>query len=178
VNHEPVSAVIAWLKGSPVNNLVSGRVASLFDESVTLPAIAVTNARGFPVSTAGGMDTVYDWQVTIYALAGKTGRGNDYPDFQAAAFRFPVGRRALCLLLQSGDYLVALLACQQFAGTFPGDFLESGPVLLVCKRKACFQRVNAFHLVPGDNNLFYCAFVRDGGIQFLDRWHNNRVPVR
>lgn len=85
MNHEPVSAVIAWLKGSPVNNLVSGRVASLFDESVTLPAIAVTNARGFPVSTAGGMDTVYDWQVTIYALAGKTGRGNDYPDFQAAA---------------------------------------------------------------------------------------------
>lgn len=86
MNHEPVAIVIAWLKSvNAVNASVSGRVASMFDESLVLPAVAVTNARGAPLATAGGIDTVYDWQVTLYALAGKTGTGNDFPDYQAAS---------------------------------------------------------------------------------------------
>ncbi len=86
MNHEPVAIVIAWLKSvAGVSASVSNRIASMFNESVVLPAIAVTNARGGPVATAGGIDTVYDWQITVYALAGKTGTGLDYPDYPAAS---------------------------------------------------------------------------------------------
>ena len=86
MNHEPVAIVIAWLKSvNAVTASVSGRIASMFAEDALLPAIAVTNSRGAPVATAGGIDTVYDWQITVYALAGKTGRGSDFPDYQTAS---------------------------------------------------------------------------------------------
>ncbi len=84
MNHEPVSFVIGWLKALPSLSAISTRISSLLADNAVLPAIAVVNATGAPVSDAGGTDTVYDWTVTIYCIAGKTGVGLDYPDYQAA----------------------------------------------------------------------------------------------
>lgn len=84
MNHEPVSFVIGWLKAQPALASVASRISSLLSETAQLPAVAVVNATGGPVADAGGIDTVYDWTVTIYCIAGRTGVGGDYPDYQAA----------------------------------------------------------------------------------------------
>jgi len=84
VNHEPVSFVIGWLKSQLSLVSVWSRISSMLSSTSALPAIAVVNATGGPASDAGGIDTVYDWTVTIYCIAGRTGVGNDYPDYQAA----------------------------------------------------------------------------------------------
>jgi hypothetical protein len=84
VNHEPVSFVIGWLKAQPSLAGIASRISSLLSESAQLPAVAVVNATGAPVADPGGIDTVYDWTVTIYCIAGRTGVGSDYPDYQAA----------------------------------------------------------------------------------------------
>lgn len=84
MNHEPVSFVIGWLKSESTLVSVWSRISSLLSSTAALPAVAVVNATGGPVSDSGGMDTVYDWTVTIYCIAGRTGVGSDYPDYQAA----------------------------------------------------------------------------------------------
>ena len=85
MNHEPVSLLIAWLKSLDSLSSVSSRIASLLSENTQLPAIAVVNATGGPLADASGIDTVYDWTATIYCVAGMTGVGRDFPDYQAAA---------------------------------------------------------------------------------------------
>lgn len=80
--HEPVSLVIEWLR--PALAGVTDRVASLLPDGARLPAVAVTNATGAPISTAGGMDTIYDYTLTVYCFGGRTGAGQDFPDYQAA----------------------------------------------------------------------------------------------
>jgi hypothetical protein len=85
VNHEPVSLLIAWLKSLSALAAVSSRISSQVAFDAELPAIAVVNATGAPVADAGGLDTIYDWTFTVYCVAGKTGVGSDYPDYQAAA---------------------------------------------------------------------------------------------
>ena len=84
MNHEPVSFVIGWLRAHPSLSAVSLRISSLLSDTTALPAVAVVNATGGPSADAGGIDTVYDWTVTIYCIAGRTGTGKDYPDYQAA----------------------------------------------------------------------------------------------
>jgi hypothetical protein len=85
MNHEPVSLLVAWLKSLSGLTSVSTRIASQIADNAPLPAIAVVNATGAPVAAAGGIDTIYDWTFTVYCIAGKTGVGSDFPDYQAAA---------------------------------------------------------------------------------------------
>jgi len=85
VNHEPVSLLIAWLNTVPGLVSTPSRISSLLAEQTPLPAVAVVNATGGPLADASGLDTVYDWTATIYCIAGRTGAGLDYPDYQAAA---------------------------------------------------------------------------------------------
>jgi hypothetical protein len=85
VNHEPVSLFIGWLKTLPGLSAVASRIASQVADDTQLPAIAVVNATGAPIADAGGIDTIYDWTFTVYCIAGKTGVGSDYPDYQTAA---------------------------------------------------------------------------------------------
>jgi hypothetical protein len=82
MTHEPVSLVIEWLR--PALAAVTDRVASLLPDGARLPAVAVTNATGAPISTAGGIDTLYDYTVTVYCFGGRTGAGQGFPDYQAA----------------------------------------------------------------------------------------------
>ena len=85
MNHEPVSLLIGWLNS--VSGLAANppRVSSLVAEQAALPAVAVVNATGGPIADASGLDTVYDWTATIYCIAGRTGVGLDYPDYQTAS---------------------------------------------------------------------------------------------
>lgn len=85
MNHEPVSLLVGWLNSVAGLSSNPPRVSSLIAEQAALPAVAVVNATGGPLADASGLDTVYDWTATIYCVAGRTGAGLDYPDYQAAA---------------------------------------------------------------------------------------------
>jgi hypothetical protein len=81
--HEPISLTVAWLQTSPVAG-VAATITSMLDPRDPLPAVIVARVNGGPVSNAGGIDTIYDWTITVYGQAGKTGPGGDYPDTQGA----------------------------------------------------------------------------------------------
>lgn len=85
MNHEPVSLLVGWLNSVAGLTSTPPRVSSMISEQAALPAVAVVNATGGPIADASGLDTVYDWTATIYCVAGRTGAGLDYPDYQAAA---------------------------------------------------------------------------------------------
>lgn len=85
MNHEPVSLLVGWLNSVAGLSATPPRVSSLIAEQAALPAVAVVNTTGGPIADASGLDTVYDWTATIYCVAGRTGAGLEYPDYQAAA---------------------------------------------------------------------------------------------
>lgn len=80
MTHEPVALTVAWLTAAEVAPLVT----SMRDPRDDFPALIVARVTGGPLSDASGIDTVYDWTLTLYCMAGKTGPGYDYPDTQAA----------------------------------------------------------------------------------------------
>lgn len=83
MSHEPVALTVAWLQATGVAT-VAPTITSMLDPRDTLPAVIVARATGGPESNAGGIDTIYDWTLTLYCQAGKTGPGGDLPDTQAA----------------------------------------------------------------------------------------------
>lgn len=83
MTHEPVAFTVAWLRSVLSEQLVP-TVTSMLDPRDSLPAIIVQNVTGGTVVDSSGMDTVYDWTLTVYCHAGKTGPGRDLPDTQAA----------------------------------------------------------------------------------------------
>jgi hypothetical protein len=83
MNHEPISLVVEWLRAA-VATSVAPTVTSMLDPRDTLPAVIVARVLGGPLDDATGVDTVYDWTLTVYCRAGKTGPGNDLPDTQTA----------------------------------------------------------------------------------------------
>jgi hypothetical protein len=56
----------------------------MLDARDPMPAVIVQRHTGGPLFDPSGVDTVYDWTVTVYVQAGRTGPGNDLPDTQAA----------------------------------------------------------------------------------------------
>lgn len=83
MTHEPTAFTVAWLR-SAVPTGLAPTVTSLLDPRDPIPAILVPRYTGGPLNDASGTDTVYDWTMTIYVQAGKTGPGEDLPDSQAA----------------------------------------------------------------------------------------------
>lgn len=83
MTHEPVSFAVAWLRDR-VTAFVAPTVTSMLDPRDTLPAIIVPRHTGGPLSDSSGVDRVYDWTITVYVHAGRTGPGNDLPNSQAA----------------------------------------------------------------------------------------------
>ena len=85
MNHEPVSLVVSWLASQASVTALTDRVASQLEDTDVLPAIAVPAAIGGPVIDSSGMDGLYDWTLTAYCIAGRTGPMNRYPDSQLAS---------------------------------------------------------------------------------------------
>jgi hypothetical protein len=83
MNHEPISLAVEWLRAS-ITTTVAPTVTSMLDPRDPLPAVIVARVLGAPLDDATGIDTVYDWTLTVYCRAGKTGPGNDLPDTQTA----------------------------------------------------------------------------------------------
>jgi hypothetical protein len=83
MTHSAVPIAIAWLTAGPLGR-VTDRIASLLPEDVTLPAVAIPTSTGAPVADGSGTDTIYDWVLTLYCLGGRTGPGDDFPNWSAA----------------------------------------------------------------------------------------------
>jgi hypothetical protein len=83
MNHAAVPLVIAWLTAGPLGR-VTDRIASLLAEDTDFPAVAIPGSTGGPVTDGSGTDTLYDWVLTLYCLGGRTGTGDDYPNWDAA----------------------------------------------------------------------------------------------
>jgi hypothetical protein len=81
MRHEPVAFTVAWLRSSLPVELVP-TVTSMLDPRDTLPAVIVPRHTGGPLGDPSGVDKVYDWTLTVYVQAGRTGPGNDLPDSQ------------------------------------------------------------------------------------------------
>jgi hypothetical protein len=81
MTHEPVAFTVAWLRTALPSQLVP-TVTSMLDPRDPLPAIIVPRHTGGPLNDPSGVDRVYDWTMTVYVHAGRTGPGNDLPDSQ------------------------------------------------------------------------------------------------
>lgn len=81
--HEPISVTVSWLRDVLDTSMVP-TVTSMLDSRDAIPAVIVQRHTGGPLIDASGLDTAYDWTVTVYVQAGRTGPGNDLPDSQAA----------------------------------------------------------------------------------------------
>lgn len=79
---DPVGLGIAWLRtaaglaGTPITRHLAADTA--------LPAVVVPGAAGGPVLAAHGITAASEWLLTVYCVAGKTGKGKAYPDTEAA----------------------------------------------------------------------------------------------
>lgn len=82
MTHEPVAFTVGWLR-SVITSEEAPTVTSLLDPRDPLPSIIVPRHTGGPLNDPSGVDRVYDWTMTVYVQAGKTGPGNDLPDSQA-----------------------------------------------------------------------------------------------
>lgn len=80
MTHEPIAFTVAWL----TSRLDVPTVTSMLDARDPIPAVIVQRHTGGPLLDPSGVDTVYDWTVTVYVQAGRTGPGNDLPDTQGA----------------------------------------------------------------------------------------------
>lgn len=82
MTHEPVSFTVGWLR-TVIPSSVAATVTSMLDPRDPIPAIIVPRHTGGPLNDPSGVDRVYDWTLTVYIQAGKTGPGLDLPDSQA-----------------------------------------------------------------------------------------------
>lgn len=83
---EPVALVREWLAADEgVAELVDGRVSSSFEPGGAMPQLVIYGATGGPVRAAQGGSRLTAWTVTLWAIAGRLGDGDDdRPDTQAA----------------------------------------------------------------------------------------------
>jgi hypothetical protein len=70
MNHEPISLAVEWLRAS-ITTTVAPTVTSMLDPRDPLPAVIVARVLGAPLDDATGIDTVYDWTLTVYCRAGQ-----------------------------------------------------------------------------------------------------------
>jgi len=81
--HEPIAVTVSWLR-QELNSSLVPTVTSMLDPRDQIPAVIVQRHTGGPLTDASGVDTAYDWTVTVYVQSGRTGPGNDLPDSQGA----------------------------------------------------------------------------------------------
>lgn len=82
--HSPVAVTVAWLSDDEVLAGATSRVASMLPRDVQLPAVAVARVTGSPVVDGSGVDSLFDWLLTIYCFGGRTGPGDEYPAWEPA----------------------------------------------------------------------------------------------
>ncbi len=103
MTHDPVEVTVAWLRAfGGLSSLATNpeRIAATLGADVPRPALYIPNATGAPLADASGLDHIYDWVVTVYAVAGRYGRGNDYPDHPGA---MAVARQVVAACRQVAD---------------------------------------------------------------------------